>query len=75
MTDFVNIHYAKTHLSALLKRVREGAVITIGNAGKPVARLVPVEQASPRQPGGFSFSIDDDFFAPLPDAEVEAWER
>ena len=75
MGEFVNIHYAKTHLSALLRRVREGAVIPIGNAGTPVARLVPVEQTSQRQPGGFSFSLDDDFFAPLPKAELKAWER
>jgi prevent-host-death family protein len=75
VSEFVNIHYAKTHLSALLKRVREGAVITIGNAGKPVARIIPVEQASSRQPGGFSFALDDDFFAPLPAAELKAWQR
>ena len=42
MTDIVNIHEAKTHLSRLLERVRRGAVVTIAKAGTPVARLVPV---------------------------------
>lgn len=41
MTDSVNIHAAKTHLSRLLERVRRGAVITIAKAGVPVAQLVP----------------------------------
>lgn len=39
----VNIHHAKTHLSRLLERVAEGEEIVIARAGKPVARLVPVE--------------------------------
>lgn len=75
MSESVNIHYAKTHLSRLLKRVREGAVITISHAGKPVARLVPVELDQPRKPGGFSFRVGAEFFAPLPKEELDAWER
>lgn len=38
----VNIHEAKTNLSRLLARVREGEEIIIAKAGKPIARLVPV---------------------------------
>jgi prevent-host-death family protein len=45
VSDTVNIHEAKTHLSRLLERVRRGAVITIAKAGTPVARLVPVGRA------------------------------
>lgn len=75
MADTVNIHYAKTHLSALVKRVREGEVITIGNAGTPVARLVPIEYGAPRTPGGFAFHTGKEFFDPLPAAELKAWER
>jgi prevent-host-death family protein len=75
MSEPVNIHYAKTHLSRLIKLVREGAVITIAHAGEPVARLVPVELDRPRKPGGFDFGVDDDFFAPLPDDELDAWGR
>jgi prevent-host-death family protein len=75
MTDSVNIHYAKTHLSALIKQVREGAVITISSAGTPVAKLVPLAHAEKRAPGGFSFGLDDRFFEPLPPDEVAAWEK
>lgn len=70
----VNVHYAKTHLSALLKQVRQGHVITIAHDGTPVARLVPIEMGQPRAPGGFSFNVGDDFLAPLSEAELRDWE-
>jgi prevent-host-death family protein len=41
----VNIHEAKTHLSELVARVEQGERITVARAGKPVARLVPLERA------------------------------
>lgn len=74
MTEPVNVHYAKTHLSALLKRVREGQTITIAHDGTPVARLVPIAMGATRTPGGLSFKVGDDFLAPLSDAELDAWE-
>lgn len=54
MSDPINIHEAKTHLSRLLDRVRRGATITIAKAGEPVAQLVPVGAAprTGRQPVG-----------------------
>jgi len=42
MSDIVNIHEAKTHLSRLLERVRRGRTVIIAKAGHPVARLVPL---------------------------------
>jgi prevent-host-death family protein len=65
----VNIHEAKTHLSRLLLRVAGGEEIVIAKAGKPVAKLVPVESKPQRligQDDGL-FDIPDDFDAPLPD--------
>ena len=47
MSTIVNVHEAKTHLSRLLEDVAAGAEVVIAKAGKPVARLVPVE-AGPR---------------------------
>jgi prevent-host-death family protein len=41
VTDVVNIHAAKTHLSQLIERVEAGEEITLARAGRPVARLVP----------------------------------
>ncbi len=50
----INIHEAKTHLSRLLERVAEGEEIVIAKAGKPVAKLVPYNEAlGPRSPGGW----------------------
>src|SRR5262245_15761536 len=48
MSDTVNIHEAKTHLSRLLERVRRGATITIAKAGTPVALLIPVGRGASR---------------------------
>ena len=48
MSDIVNIHEAKTHLSRLLERVRRGASITIAKAGTPVALLVPAGRRASR---------------------------
>ena len=44
----VNVHEAKTHLSRLLDRAARGEEIVIARAGKPVARLVPLEDRPPR---------------------------
>ena len=75
MAEVVNIHYAKTHLSRLLTRVLEGAEITIAKAGKPIARLVPIESGQHRRPGGYGFQLGEEFFEPLPEGELEAWEE
>lgn len=40
----VSISYAKAHLSALLKRVREGQTVLITDRGTPVARLEPISE-------------------------------
>jgi prevent-host-death family protein len=40
----VNVHEAKTHFSALLKKVEAGEEIVIAKAGRPVARLVPAQE-------------------------------
>lgn len=43
--EHVNMHFAKTHLSKLVGRVEAGEEIVIDRAGKPVAKLVPVQPA------------------------------
>ncbi len=64
----VNIHEAKTHLSALLERVSAGEEITICRAGSPVAQLIGVKKVDEhRVPGGFeSLVMEDDFDDELP---------
>jgi prevent-host-death family protein len=65
----VNVHEAKTHLSRLLLRVAGGEEIVIARAGKPIARLVPIEPGPKRLIGQDEglFEVPDDFDAPLPD--------
>ena len=60
----VNIHEAKTHLSRLIERVQAGEEIIIAKAGRPAARLVPIEGAgNPVKIGGLKLRhpIPDDF--------------
>jgi prevent-host-death family protein len=68
MSKSINIHEAKTHLSRLVEQAALGKVIVIAKAGKPMARLMPME-VSPR-PKKFDLlksriKVPDDFNAPL----------
>ena len=70
MSKPVNIYEAKTHLSKLVDRAAAGENIIIAKAGRPVARLVPLEKKPPlRVPGRLKGKIwiAPDFDAPLPD--------
>ncbi len=62
----VNIYEAKTHLSRLLDRVAAGEEIIIAHAGRPVARLVPMEPTVGRRLGRDAglFEVPADFDAP-----------
>ena len=64
----VNVHDAKTHLSRLLERVRQGESIVIARAGTPVAILSPIDvPGGKRTPGNDRVVIHPDFDAPLPE--------
>jgi prevent-host-death family protein len=75
MSTTVNVHQAKTHLSRLLDDVASGAEVVIARAGKPVARLVPLDSALRTKRLGLlegRIDVPDDFNAPLPpDAQAE----
>ena len=65
----VNVHEAKTHLSRLLQRVEAGEEVVISRAGRPLARLVPVEPPRHRRVPDRDRGkgrIAADFDAPLP---------
>lgn len=69
MTDSVNIHDAKTHLSRLVERVEAGEEVVIARAGRPVARLVPYRtRVQQRRPGLWrgQVTLAADFDAPDP---------
>jgi antitoxin (DNA-binding transcriptional repressor) of toxin-antitoxin stability system len=47
----------------------------IGRAGKPLVRLVPVEEMRPREPGLLKgIVVPDALFDPLPEDEQALWE-
>ena len=74
MATLVNVHEAKTQLSRLLERVKAGEEFVLAKAGKPYARLIPLESSPPREPGIVKGFIDESFFEPLPEEELKAWE-
>ena len=76
MATVVNVHAAKTNLSRLLDRVRKGEEIVLARAGKPCAKLVPLDEAQARKPGLLKgWRLPDSFFDPLPAEELDAWEK
>lgn len=76
MATVVNVHTAKTNLSRLLDRVSKGEEIVLAKAGKPCAKLVPLDEAQERKPGLFKgWRLPDSFFKALPAEELDAWEK
>ncbi|MFK5927364.1 MAG: type II toxin-antitoxin system Phd/YefM family antitoxin [Desulfuromusa sp.] len=71
----INVHEAKTQFSRLLARAHAGEEIIIAKAGKPYAKLVPIAAIKKRTPGIASGTVTSDFFDPLPEQELEAWEK
>ena len=73
----VNIHEAKTHLSRLVEEAARGDEIVIAKAGKPVARLVAIDDDHTARPRGLlkgKIWIADDFDAPLPEEILESFD-
>jgi prevent-host-death family protein len=74
----VNIHAAKTHLSRLVESVADGEEIIIAKAGKPVARLCPIEKPKARRVLGLldgKLHLPDDIDDPLPDDVLASFEE
>ncbi|HEX6746289.1 MAG TPA: type II toxin-antitoxin system prevent-host-death family antitoxin [Longimicrobium sp.] len=74
----VTIHAAKTNLSKLIEQACAGEEIVIARGSEPVVRLIPVNRAEPqRKPGTLKgeLVVPDEFFEPLPQDELEAWEQ
>ncbi len=73
----VNIHEAKTNLSALIEKVCKGESVIIAKAGKPMVRMIPyVNDETPRKPGKYKgkIKIAPDFDQ-TPDEIIDAFEE
>lgn len=74
----VTVHKAKTTLSQLIAEAEAGEEIVIQRGQEPVVRLVPISGAAPRRRFGAlagKVSVGPEFFEPLPEDELAAWER
>lgn len=75
----VTLEQAEKNLPQLVADARAGEEVVILEGERPVARIVAIRPeaslAEPRRPGRFKgvFELDDRFFDPLPDDELEAW--
>lgn len=70
--DVVNIYEAKSKFSKLVERVEQGEQIVIARGGKPVAKLVPYEEAFKPRVGGQwegKVKMSPDFDEPLEEFE------
>ncbi|MBI5506529.1 MAG: type II toxin-antitoxin system Phd/YefM family antitoxin [Deltaproteobacteria bacterium] len=73
----VSIYEAKTRLSHLVDQALRGEQVVITRHGRPVARLVPAQQArKPRRLGALKgkIRVAADFDAPLPNDVLALFE-
>jgi len=62
--QYINIHAAKTHLSALVEKAAAGESFVIAKAGRPLVTVNPFAEKTPCSRVGFlknSISVPDDF--------------
>jgi len=62
--QYVNIHAAKTHLSALVEKAASGEPFVIAKAGRPLVTVSPFTEKPPGKRVGFlkgSISVPSDF--------------
>ena len=73
----IPIHKAKTHLSRLVERACAGEEVVIARGNRPLVKLVPIDRVEPARKFGAlrgKLVVDDSFFEPLPESELDAWE-
>ena len=75
----VNVHQAKTHLSRLMDEAHTGETIVLAKAGRPWARLMPLEPLPvQRIPGRLSafgpLQHPEALLEPLSPEELASWE-
>lgn len=76
--ETVTIHAAKTTLSQLVARVEAGEEIVLARGKQPIAKIVPYHPVTPKRQFGALrdvVSVGPEFFEPLPDEELAAWDQ
>jgi prevent-host-death family protein len=75
--ESVDLHDAKTHLSALVDRAAAGEEFVITKFGQPMASLVPLEPLRAKRVPGLGcgrWLVADDFDALLPSEVLDSFE-
>lgn len=74
----INVHEVKAHLSEYLARVEAGERVVICRRNTPIAELRPVPpRRTRRRPVGLAkgaFTLEPNFFEPLPEAILASFE-
>ncbi len=74
----INIHDAKTHLSRYLAKLKKGETIILCKRNEPIAEIrllaAPLSRKRPIGLAKGQFQVPADFFQPLPDDLVEAFQ-
>ncbi len=76
-TQTLNIREVKAQLSKLLEQLATGTEVIIEKAGKPMARLSPIEGSKPHIRFGVlkgKVKVSDDFDASLPEDVLSEFE-
>jgi prevent-host-death family protein len=74
----INIHEAKTHLSRFVEQAAAGEEIIIAKAGKPIAKIVPLQSATSMRTLGIlkgKLNVPENFDAPLSAEEISLFEN
>ena len=73
----LNIYEAKSQFSNLVDRAAGGETIVIARAGKPMAKLVPIDQVHKSRSGvkfggllAGQLGLSDDFYEPFTDEDL-----
>ena len=72
----VNMHEAKTHLSRLVDQAARGESFVIAKAGRPMVKVVALDETDTAQPFGFlagRVAVPEDFDAMGADAIASAF--
>jgi len=72
----INIHAAKTQLSALVEKAAAGEPFIIAKSGRPLVKVVPYEETEPVPRVGFlkGFTAPEDFDHMCQDEIIDMFE-
>ena len=71
----LQLHEAKAHLSELIDAVMEGEEVIISRYGKPVAKLVGLNEPKERELGFYPIDFQSDLLEPTDDDIIDAFYR